>query len=116
MKPKVLIGTVTYEGKDYCFDKFLENLKKISYENYDFIIIDNSKTDEYYKKLKSLGLNAFRTPRGNNSREAIAFSMNFMRDYFLKGKYDYLLTLESDLFPNAKVIDRLIAYRSSCCW
>ena len=50
--PKVLVFSPTYEGKEYCRKEFVENINKLSYPNFDFIMIDNTAGNEYYEKLK----------------------------------------------------------------
>lgn len=95
--PKVLIFTITYEGKDYCYEEFRKYTDKINYPNAKHIWIDNSKTLDYYEKLKADGLEVYHVARGNNTREALARSQNFARKMALEGDYDYLLSIESDL-------------------
>jgi hypothetical protein len=97
---KVLIFTPTYEGKDYCLPEFIEQSKrlKIEYPNSRHIFIDNSVTPEYYHKLLGLGLDAHRVSRGNNSRESLARAQNYARKIALDEDYDYLFSLESDIF------------------
>lgn len=99
MIPKVLVFTITYEGKDYCFDKFNYQMSKLSYpkESYRHIWIDNSQSMDYYNKLKNMGLEVYHVERGNTSREALARSQNFARRMALEEGYDYLLSVESDL-------------------
>ena len=111
--PKVLIFTITYEGKDYCLDDFMANTQKFLYKNRDHIFIDNSNDGGKYaeklkQKLEPLGIKVYHVERGNSSREALARSQNFARSIFLKGDWDYLLSLESDILPKINIIDRLI--------
>ena len=108
--PKVLVFSPTYEGKEYCRERFVENVKKFSYPNYEFLMIDNSKTDEYYKKLQADGVPIVRVPRGDSSRIALANAQNYARRYALDNDFDYVLSLESDLFPTSDVIQRLMAH------
>ncbi len=113
--PKVLGFTPTYKGKDYCIDDFVKNVKQFTYENYEHIIIDNTGDGgKYYRELKKriepLGIKVYHTHRGDNSREALAKSQNFARELFLKGDYDYLFSLEVDVFPKPNIIDALIGH------
>jgi len=114
LSPKVLVFTPIYKAKDYCLDEFLENCKKITYKNYEHIIIDNSDTKQYYYELQSrlegTGIKVFHTERGNNSREALARAQNVARKYFLEGDYKFLLSLESDIFPPIDFIQKLILH------
>lgn len=108
--PKVLVATTIYEGKDYVFDLFYNNLKKLDYDNYDILIVDNSRTKKYYSKLKRKGVPVVHVNRGLNSRVAHAKSLNKIREVFLKGDYDYWLSVESDLIPPVDIIQRLMGH------
>ena len=106
----MLIFSPTYEGKEYCRKRFIDNVKKINYPNYEFIMVDNSVSPRYYKKLKLKNIPIYRVPRGNNSREALAAAQNFARKYAIDNGFDYVLSLESDLFPPADIIQRLLKH------
>jgi len=51
MDRRVFVGIPTYDGKDYCLDKFAKALNSIVYPIKIFII-DSSKTDKNISKLK----------------------------------------------------------------
>lgn len=108
--PKVLVFTITYEGKDYILKEFLDAINKINYpkDKYRHIIIDNSKGLKYYNKLKDLGLDVYHVQRGNHTREALARSQNFARKIMLEGDYDYALSLESDLLIKPDSLIKLL--------
>jgi GT2 family glycosyltransferase len=109
--PKVLIAVPTYEGKDYIFKEFYQNLLRLSYPNADFIIIDNSPTMRYLLKLRRKGYkNIYHVPRGDNSRQALCNAQNYARTKMLDEGYDYLLFIESDLLPPPDTIERLMAH------
>ncbi len=114
MHPKVLIFTAIYEAKDYCLDAFLENAKKLTYTNYEHIIVDNSSTDKYYlelkERLKDTNIKVFHVERGNNTREALTRAQNFGRRYTLENGFKYMFSLESDIFPPKDAIENLIRY------
>lgn len=108
--PKVLIFSPTYEGKEYCRKRFVENINKINYPNKEFIMIDNSEGDDYYNLLKSEGVPIHRVPRGNNSREALSAAQNYARKYAIDNGFDYALSVESDLFPPENIIQTLMRH------
>jgi len=108
--PKVLVGVVTYEGKDYVWDKVYKNLQNLSYPNYDILVVDNTKDMKYYEKLKKQGVNVVHTKRGKTSREALTVSQNYIRDVVLNEGYDYLMFIESDLVPPRDIIERLMSH------
>lgn len=113
--PKVLVGITIYEGKDYVWEKFYDNIKNFSYPNYQVLIVDNTSHKKYYQKLLKRTKNnplvtVVHTERGGTSREAQARSLNIIRDECLRGGYDYFLSLESDLIPPRDIIERLISH------
>lgn len=112
--PKILIFTPVYEAKDYCFEEFIENTKNFTYPNFEHIIIDNSKTNNYATKLRRRGIKkVYHVDRGNNSREALARAQTFARQYAIENGYDYLFSLESDIFPPKDVLQRLLAHTTN---
>jgi len=108
--PKVLIFTITYEGKDYALEEFMEHCSKINYPNYRHIFIDNSNNPHYVDRLREKGLEAYHTERGNNSREALARSQNVARRIALNEGYDYILSIESDIMCPPDVVERLLKH------
>ena len=113
--PKVLVFSPTYEGKEYCRERFVENVKKFTYPNYTFMMIDNTATPDYSEMLKKEGVNVVRVSRGGNSRVALANAQNYARQYALDNDYDYVLSLESDLFPEPDVIQKLMYHSKPVC-
>lgn len=110
--PSVLVFTPIYEGKEYCLKEFMETASKLNYPNMKHIIIDNSQDQNFYKRIKPIineyGCDLYYSGRGNNSREALARSENLARQMALKEGYDYLFSLESDIFPPKDIIQRLL--------
>ncbi|MBI2049648.1 hypothetical protein HYT32_01960 [Candidatus Roizmanbacteria bacterium] len=48
---KVLIGTPIHETKDYCMEKWLENVSQLEYSA-DLLLVDNSTSTDYIEKVK----------------------------------------------------------------
>ena len=110
--PKVLIGITTYEGKDYIFPDCYNAVKNFDYPNYEVIVVDNSKTSAYVNKLRRKGYSKIhKIQRPKNSRDALSDSQNYIKNYFLKGNYDYLMFIESDLVPSPETLSQLINHR-----
>jgi len=108
--PKVLIGTPIYKGKEYIRKEFVQRVKELTYPNFDFLLVDNSKGTSYTAKLRRDGLRVVRTPRGNNARDALRNSENYLIERVVNGEYEYLFMLESDVIPHRDVIQRLMAH------
>jgi len=109
--PSVLIFTPIYDKKDYCLNEFIEWNKKLTYPNKRHIFIDNSENLNYVNKLRRLGLEAYHVDRGGSSREGLARSQNFARKRCLDGGYDYLFSLESDIFCPPNIIEKLMYHQ-----
>lgn len=110
--PKVLIAIPTYEGKNYCLDAFLDNVRKFDYpkNKIDIYIADNSATNANARMInKKYGIKVFwKDYTGYDVFEKLADSHNQLRRYFLESDCDYMLHLESDIFPPKDVIQQLL--------
>lgn len=110
--PRVLVAVVTYDGKDYIFPKNYELVSNLTYPNYDFVIIDNSKGLNYVNKLRRRGVkNVVHLQRCSNSRATLAKCQNYARKKVIDKEYDYLMLIESDLLPPKDIIERLMFHR-----
>jgi hypothetical protein len=101
--PRILIGAPQSDKKRYCFDAWAENILNFSYpkENIDVFLVDNSDTPEFSEYIKSkYGFGCVHIPkRGRDIRLVMAQCHEAVRRQAIKGKYDYLLHLETDIFP-----------------
>jgi len=111
MSPKILVGCPISNHKEYCLDKYLAGIKALTYDNFDFMIVDNSKDEMYYNKLKNKGLNVVRDRYYELARERVAKSRNVLRKRCLEGDYGYFLSLEQDVVPPKDVIERLLKHK-----
>lgn len=108
--PKVVIAAPTFIGKDYCFERWLENVESISYPNKILFLADNSPDRSYYKKISKKGIRCeWIDPKGKPVHKVLAESHNACREFALSVKADYLFHLETDVFPkNPNVIWELM--------
>lgn len=110
MKPKVLIGCPTADSYDYCLEEFLDAVNKLSYPNCEVLFVDNSKTDDFFKRLKSKGLNVIKGKYFDDMRMRIAHNRNIIIEKVLEGNYDYLLSVDQDVILPAGVIETLLKF------
>ncbi len=108
--PKVLIGTITFDGKGYVLDRFIERVKELTYPNSDFVMIDNSEGDGYFNKIKSKGVKVIKGNHYEDTRQTISESRNKLVDLMLEGGYDFLFHLEQDVIPRKDIIEELIQW------
>jgi hypothetical protein len=109
--PKVLLAAPINIVKEYCLYDWLETVKGLSYPNFDIFLVDNSNNASFSDKISSLGYNCvYEPPKGREAREFIAASMERCRIKFLAGDYDYLFSLECDIFPPKDIIESLLKH------
>jgi len=109
--PKVLVACPTYEGMSYCLEKFIEKIKSLTYRNYEILIVDNSKTEDYYNKLKLIkDLKVLRNKqKETNPREKIVNSRNKILEYAKSSSYDFILMMDQDVIPPVTIIEDLLS-------
>ncbi len=107
-EPKVSITFVNWNGKKYTFD-LIESLKKISYKNYDIIVVDNDSTDgtqeefrKKYSKFKNITLIE------NKKNLGLAEGTNVGIREGLKRKSDYILVMNNDMYVQKDFLDVLV--------
>lgn len=113
--PKILVCCPTYDGKNYCVREWMDNVAQLTYpkSHYDVFLADNSKTNANAKWLmKTFRVNAHWKDYGDmTALERLAEGHNICRDKMLDGNYDYMLHLESDIFPPHNIIEELLFAR-----
>ena len=50
--PKILLGCPISDYHDYCTEEFIGSIKNLTYNNYDILLIDNSKDDRFFNSIK----------------------------------------------------------------
>ena len=113
-----MIASPQSDKKNYCFEDWLNNIKKFDYENYDIFLADNSTTEDNSKLLRDkykIGSKWITSKENQNSlMMKLRDSHNSCREETLKGGYDFLLHLETDIFPSAETINELLFYKKKC--
>lgn len=110
INPKVLVGCPVYNGVKYCIKEFLESVKNIDYPNYDILLVDNSKEDNFFNELQSeKGIKLIKDDTNeekNNLR--VVSSRNKILNYALDKNYDYVLMMDVDVIPPKNIITELL--------
>ncbi|MFH1072337.1 MAG: hypothetical protein V1743_02820 [Nanoarchaeota archaeon] len=117
--PRVLIGCPTSEHKRYCLSEYLSALNTIVYQNAEFIIVDNSATDEYFLEIKerltalNITRRAFLIKDSHllHAKDRIVHSRNLIRTFCLEQGFDYFLSLEQDVFPEPDIVQQLMQHQ-----
>lgn len=124
--PRVLVAAPTASAKKYCFEEWLDNVLEFTYPNFNVLLFDNTNDsgefanymNDLYKNRygyseKFLATNSLliNNSSATNVIEKMALSHNDCRNYALFHNYDYLLHLESDVFPEKDVIQTLMLHQ-----
>ena len=89
---------------------FVNAVSNFSYSNYDVLVAENSKDDDYFNELKQAGLNVVKGPWHDGVIPRITASRNLLRDYMLKNNYDYYFSMDQDTIPSSDIIERLMRH------
>lgn len=109
--PKILIAAPTYNIMEYCEKEFINSIKNLEYSNYDILIVDNSKEEDYFNHLTETYPN-IPILRDNSDEQKnmlrLISSRNKILEYAIKNNYDYILMLDSDVIPQKNAIQELL--------
>lgn len=111
--PKILVAAPQADIKNYCFLDWYLNIKKFLHpeSHIDIFLADNSDTEENAKYIESFGIGVKWIPKkGRGIIEVMAECHQICLDEAIKGGYDYMLHLETDIFPKANIIEKLITH------
>ena len=108
---KILVGSPINEMYDYCIDKYIKAITSLKYPNYDILLVDNSKNNNFYKKIKLMNIPIIRGKYFNEPRDRIVYCRNILRKKVLDEEYDYFLNLDQDVIPPKDIIERLLQHK-----
>ena len=109
--PKILIAAPQADVKNYCFEEWLRNIRQFSYpqSHIDIFLADNSHTTDNANYIRSMGVKCVHIPkRGRGIIEVMAECHQACLDYAKENDYDYLLHLETDIFPEHNILEELM--------
>jgi len=109
--PKILVGVTCSFHKEYCLEPFLQGIKSLTYQNKEVWFVENSKHDEYFNKLKSLGLNVIKGRYFESPIRSISASRNILIDKTINENFDYFFSLDQDTVPPKDAIERLLSHK-----
>lgn len=124
--PKILVCSPTAKVKNYCFDEWLDNVMSFDYPNYEVRLYDNTDDNgknasilnqKYQKKYgydkKFFAYNSLVKNNAQKTKsviEKMCISHNDCRNYAIENNFDYMLHLESDVFPDKHIINKLLLH------
>lgn len=119
--PKVLVACPTSQRHEHLITEWLEHLDKLNYP-VDVLLIDTTpETDSYYISLldkrvqdKRIKLIRFPWTYKDHIVQHLAYVREEIRKYFLDNNYEYLMSLDDDVFLPEWGIERLLSYNKDC--
>lgn len=130
--PKILVCAPTAFAKNYCFAEWVENVMNFTYPNFDIRLFDNTQDEgknahflnhfvaEKYgvdtinnKFFVENSLIKNNIKNNDSVIQRMAVSHNDCREYALQNGYQFILHLETDVFPQTDVIEQLLFSRKS---
>ena len=108
--PRVLVGGPISDHHDYCYESFIKAVKNLTYPNFDVFFMDNSKTDDFFNKVKKDLPSTVKIPYNENVKIRLAESRNLVREKVLKEGYDYLFCLDQDVVLPQDAIQKLVSH------
>jgi len=119
--PKVLLATPTSQRHAHLLDEWLDSLNKLNYP-VDVLLIDTTpETDEYFNLLKTkkvqdkpINVIRFAWKYKDHIVQHLAHAREKIRKYMLKNGYEFLMSLDDDIFLPQWGIERLLSYNKDC--
>ncbi|MAG39504.1 hypothetical protein CMI41_00870 [Candidatus Pacearchaeota archaeon] len=109
-KLKILVAAPIYDKMEYCFEEFLMHLRGIEGSEFDILLVDNSRSEEFFENLSGIGgVKVFRdeTSEEKNIHRLIS-SRNKILEYAFEKNYDYLLMMDSDVMAPKNILSDLV--------
>lgn len=115
---RVLVTCPTYDGKEYCFQQWIDRVKSLTYPNYDILVVDNSNTPAFYEKYRAQipMVHLDFTGQKDDGMYRVCRSMAEVQRHFLKGNYSHWMNIEADVIPPTNIIELLMQFGPACDW
>ena len=110
MPPKILVGCPASFHKEYALKEYADAVKSLTYKNFDMLLVDNSKDNVYFEKIKEFNLPVIKGPYFPSARDRIITSRNLLREKALNENYDYFFSLEQDVLPPKDILQNLLKH------
>lgn len=111
-KSKILVASPVFDGMDYCINEFLNRMRELDYEDYDILIVDNSRKNDFFNKLSNEEcINLIRDANDETTNKLrLVNSRNIILEYAIKNNYDYILMMDCDVIPPKNIIKDLLKH------
>jgi hypothetical protein len=111
-KPRILLATPTHDGKAYCLEFWVRTVRAIQKVTpCDVLLVDNSLTDAYARRIRKLGIKCLRSPAHDEPLKSLGEARRKLYNHAIRQGYDYFFSLEQDLFPPPDILKYLLGLR-----
>lgn len=112
---KILVACPTFDGKEYCMERFIQSIKSLDYPNYEILLVDTSNTIDFYERWKDkIPMVHIETPKYREYK--IQQGEEWIRKYFVKGDYARWFNVDSDVIVPPETINILLQYGKDFDW
>ncbi len=113
--PKILVACSTNVVKGYSLQRWIDNVKKFTYPNFDILVVDTSETDEYIKPYMNQ-VAVERIPWYPQESRRMCEGMEAIRLKTLAGPYKYFFSVESDIIPPPDAMEVMLKWGDGSDW
>ncbi len=113
---KVLIAIGTCDKFAYCEEKAITAILNQTYQNFDFLIVDNSESLIYSTQLKSkYPAEIIHIKRQRYFRDSLGSVRKAIKDYAVSRGYDYLFCVDADMVIPLDALQKLTVHNVDFC-
>jgi len=114
--PKVLLSCPTSSRHSHLIDRWIKHLDSLTYP-IDVLLVDTSDNGEYFKRLKKLKVHGKKInvdrmkwePDKRHILQHLTDVREHIRRYALKNNFDFLFSLDDDIFVPKNAVQKLIS-------
>ncbi len=109
---KVLIAMGTCSKFSYIEEKVIKAILSQTFQNFDFLIVDNS-ADLIYStqlRLKHPHAKVIHVNRPRYFRDALGQARKIIKDYAVNRNYDYLFCVDADMILQPDTLEKLLSH------
>ncbi len=113
MNKSILLACPVSAYKSYILFDWLKYIKQHFGAQCDILLVDNSKEKTFHREIRKTGTSViWRPPQKNESlTEVMAECLNIINRHLQRGGYEYLFSVECDIFPPPGTLEVLKAYK-----
>jgi hypothetical protein len=104
----VLVACPTYSGLSDCLEEYLKSYQSFTWKNRDLLLVDNTKGDEYTKKIQSYGVNVIHVEPLKKFQDTFTKCWEEIYTYASGHLFQWVFSLEQDVICPPLTIDTLL--------